>query len=119
MNELTLSEMLPMLALFVLIISGIVAVPVWINTKSTKNRDDFFSLLSKQKAQAAVTEGRVGILEVKQEAGTKRLSEIAEEVGTIHESITEMRLKNQENHLTILGAIQSFRSRSDRKVDNE
>ena len=109
MSEVSVEQWFGMAGAIVIIVTAIVAVPVWINNKLTKTRDHFFSQLAKTTATHSETSGRVGILEVQQVAGSKRLDEIGREVSSVKESLAEMKLKNQENHLTIIGAITSIK----------
>jgi len=126
MDEAILTELFTIIGAMILIVSAIVAVPIWINKKlseqsnaNAKTRDELFSKISKSNSQHGRSEGRIGILEVQQEASNKRMEEIGHEVGTIRETLVEMKLKNQENHLIVLQAINNRRRVHNEKDNNE
>ena len=92
-------------AIVVLIGSTVVGIPIWISKQLRHQRDEMFKLLSKNKTECRDVKERVGILEVKQEADSKKIDKIDEEVTEISSQLSIMKITQAENHSAILSAI--------------
>lgn len=93
------------------VIGSIISVPLWVNKQFKTQRDEMYKRLSENKANCADVKERVKVLEIKEEASSKKLERVESKVEDIDNTLNEMKLNNKETELKILTAIGNISNR--------